>query len=101
MVGAGPKLNKFPHPTSKLSTRCKYGVITSLLPRYNAACTQLKDFMHPAINMHATYLNRGYNRGKLDKYFEKFICRQKSTVSPLTVTRAYDKTISVAPSSRE
>ena len=39
MVAKGLKLNKFPNPASKLSTRCKYGVITSQLHRYNMACT--------------------------------------------------------------
>ena len=27
MVDAGLKLNKFPHPSSELSTLCKYGVV--------------------------------------------------------------------------
>ena len=101
MVDAGLKLNKVLYPTSKLSTQCKYGVIPSQLHRYNVACTQLRDFMQPATDLYATYLNKRYNRHGVDKYFEKCICRQMLTVSPLTVTRAYDKTLSVAPSSRE
>ena len=35
MVAKGLKLNKFPDPASKLSTRCKYGVIISQLHRYD------------------------------------------------------------------
>jgi hypothetical protein len=41
----GLKLNKFPHPQSRLSSRCKYGVITSQLHRYNIACTQPNTFL--------------------------------------------------------
>ena len=101
MVDAGLKLNKFPNPTSKLSTRCKYGVITSQLHRYNVACTQLRDFMQPVTDLYATYLKKGYIGRKVDRYFEMFICCHMPTVSPLTVTRAYAKTLRVAPSSRE
>ena len=60
MVDAGLKLDKFPHPTSKLSTRCKYGVITSQLHRYNVACTQLRDFVQIATELYATYLKNRY-----------------------------------------
>ena len=101
MVHAGLKLNRFPHPTSKLSTRCEYGVITSQLHGYNVACTQLRHFMQPATDLHVTYLNKGYTRRTVDKCFEQFIRRQMPTVSPLTVTRAYTKTICVVSSSRE
>ena len=38
MVAKGLKLNKFPHPESMLTRRCKYG-ITSQLHRYNVACS--------------------------------------------------------------
>ena len=70
--------------TSKLPTRCKYGVITRQLHRYNIACTQLRDFMQPATDLYATYPNNGYNRHKVDMYFETCICHQTPTVSPLT-----------------
>ena len=48
LVGKGLKLHKFPHFTSKLSTRCTYGVITSQLHRYNGACTRKRDLLTPA-----------------------------------------------------
>ena len=67
MVDTGLKLNMFPHPTSKLSTQCKYGVITSELHRYNVACAQLRDFMQLATDPYATYLDKRYDRGKVDK----------------------------------
>ena len=35
LTANGLELNKFPHPDSKLSIRCRYGVITSQLHRYN------------------------------------------------------------------
>ena len=92
-MDAGSELNKFPHPTAKMYTRCKY---TSQLNRYNVACTRLNDFMQPTTELYTTYLNKGYNKRKVDRYFEKFIRRQMPTASPLAVTRAYAKTLLVA-----
>ena len=52
LVAKGLKLNKFPDPTSKLSTRCKYGVNTSQLHRYNVAHTRKRDFLTPAHSLY-------------------------------------------------
>ena len=73
MIEKGLKLNKFPHPQSKLSVRCKYGVITSQLHRFNVACTQTHEFLKPAVAMYADYVNKGYDINQIDKYFEKFL----------------------------
>ena len=35
----GLKLNKFPHLETKITTRCKYGVISSRLHRFKTVCT--------------------------------------------------------------
>ena len=36
----GLKRNKFPHPETKITTTCKYGVISSQLHRFKTVCTQ-------------------------------------------------------------
>ena len=64
MVAKGLKLNKFPDPASKLSTRCKYGVVTSQLHRHNVACTRKQDFRTPAHLLYQTYLEKGYQQPK-------------------------------------
>ena len=64
-VAKGLKLNKFPDPTSKLSTRCKYGLITSQLYRYDVACTRKRDFLSPAHSLYKTYLLKGYSYKKV------------------------------------
>ena len=48
--------------------------------RYAVACTQLRDFMQPATDQYATYLNKGYNRRTAKKSFEMLV-----TVTILTV----------------
>ena len=73
LVAKGLKLNKFPDPRSKLSTRCKYGVITSQLHRYKVACTRRQDFVPAAVELYKAYVDKGYNRQTIDRYFERFI----------------------------
>ena len=73
LVAKGLKLNKFPHPSSKLSARCKYGVITSQLHRYTVACTRRQDFIPVAVELYKAFVDKGYNRRMIDRYFERFI----------------------------
>ena len=73
MVAQGLKLNKFPHPESKLSQQCKYGVITSQCHRYRMACTRLRDFLKPAQTLYNTYVEKGYHVPQINKYFERFM----------------------------
>ena len=75
LVAKGLKLNKFPDPSSKLATRCKYGVITSQLHRYRNACTTLKDFLTPAQQLYELYHRKGYSKTKINQYFKKFMRR--------------------------
>jgi hypothetical protein len=75
MVEKGLKLNKFPDPTSKLSSRCKYGVITSQLHRYNVACTTRSAFIAPARVLYRTYLEKGYITQRVNQYFTNFMRR--------------------------
>ena len=73
LIAKGLKLNKFPHPSSKLSTRCKYGVITSQLHRYTVACTRRQDFIPVAVELYKAFVDKGYRRRTIDRYFERFI----------------------------
>ena len=57
LMKKGLKLNRFPHPQSKLATKCKLGVITSQLHRYNIACTQPKDFLSAATSLYTAYID--------------------------------------------
>ena len=68
----GLKLNRFPHPQSKLDTQCKLGVITSQLHRYNVACTEPKAFLSAATSLYATFIEKGYATKLVDQYFEAF-----------------------------
>ena len=92
MIEKGLKLNKFPHPASKLSTRCKYGVITSQLHRYNVACTAIKHFMVPATDLYATYIKKGYQPQMINRYFERFmLSHMHGKVHPQAVKRRYQQ----------
>ena len=84
MVLKGLKLNKFPHPESLLSSRCKYGVITSQLHRYGVAV-----FLEPATRLYSTYLAKGYDTRLTDRYFNSFMRRHVPECRPYTVQRSY------------
>ena len=73
LITKGLKLNKFPDPSSKLSTRCKYGVITSQLHRYKVANTRRQDFISAAVGLYTAYVDKGYQVRKIDHYFGRFI----------------------------
>ena len=89
MILKGLKLNKFPHPESLLSSRCKYGVITSQLHRFNVACSSLQAFLEPATKLYSTYLSKGYARGLTDRYFTSFLRRHVPECSPTMIQRRY------------
>ena len=91
MIAKGLKLNRFPHPMSKLSRRCKYGIITSQLHRYNSVCTQRKHFMEPALSLYVAYIKMGFKVGIVDKYFEKFIRNHMHGLRPHAVKQLYAK----------
>ena len=92
LAAKGLKLNRFPHPQSKLSTRCKYGVITSQLHRYNVACSRICDFKEPALDLYNTYINKGYKVQMIDNYFERFIrSHMQRQLRPGAVKRMYQQ----------
>ena len=74
-MAKGLKINKFPHPKSILSPNCKYGIITSQLHRFNVACTRNQDFIPVARKLHATFIAKGYEAAKVNKYFNRFLLR--------------------------
>ena len=73
MAEQGLKLNKFPHPESKLSQQYKYGVITSQCHPYRMACTRLCDFLQPTQELYDTRVSKGYYVPQINKYFERFM----------------------------
>ena len=91
LIAAGLKLNKFPHPDSVLSKRCKYGVITSQLHRYNVACTKDSDFLKPALDLYTAYVKKGYLLQLIDRYFSRFLMRHKPRVHSNAVRNLYRK----------
>ena len=91
LVAKGLKLNKFPHPESKLSSRCKYGVITSQLHRFNTACTRPSDFLDAAATLYAAYIKKGYSQKRADKYFDKFRRRHTPHLQQHAVKLRYER----------
>lgn len=91
LVAKGLKLNKFPDPASKLSTRCKYGVITSQLHRYNVACTRRCYFLTPAHSLYKTFLQKGYSQPKVNQYFSRFMRRHVPHYKPGLVLRMWNQ----------
>ena len=89
MVAKRLKLNKFPHPESKLSERCKYGVITSQLHRYAVACSNIKHFMESATELYSAYVKKGYRIPNINYYFERFIRNNMTSLSPRAVQSKY------------
>ena len=71
----GLQLNKFPHPDSKLSRSCKYGVITSQLNRFMHCCSKPGHFLEAACGLYGSYLSKGYERPIIDEYCDQFIRR--------------------------
>ena len=97
LISKGLKINKFPHVQSKITTKCKYGVITSQLHRYNQVCTKTKFFMAAATDLYATFIKKGYQNKKVDAYFAKFIMqkfnRGTNYIHPKAVQRRYNMQI--------
>ena len=73
IVAKGLKLNNCPPPESMLTSRCKYGVITIQLHRYNVACSSKPAFMVSAVKMCSDYLDKGYSQRHTSCYFSSFM----------------------------
>merc|ERR1711959_811047 len=75
LVIKGLKINKFPHIKSKITTRRKYGCITSQLHRYSQVCTKPKFFVEAATHLYEAFIKKGYQKQKVDKHFKMFVRR--------------------------
>ena len=77
-----------------ITTKCKYGVITSQLHRYSQVCTKTKFFMEAATDLYGIFIKKGYQNKKVDAYFEKFIMRTfnrgANYIHPKAVQRRYN-----------
>ena len=73
MVVNGLKLNKFPHARSKLSTQCKYNVITSQLHRYKVVCTCQDEFRRNGDKLYDMFIDKGYHMRQVNYFFERFM----------------------------
>ena len=90
-VAKGLKLNKFPHPESIFTSRCKYGVIASQLHRYNVASSSKPAFMVSAVKLYLDYLDKGYSQRHTSRYFSSFMRRHMPHCHPTCVQQAYRK----------
>jgi len=90
----GLKLNRFPHPDSKLSSRAKYGIITSQLHRFLTVNTKTKHFLKSAVNLFDTYIKKGYDKKIVARYHSKFLMKHKGKIYGLkhdAVETTYNK----------
>ena len=89
----GLKLNKFPHPDTKITTRCKYGVISSQLHRFKTVCTQTSQFLDAATKLYTEYIDKGYDQRLVDKRVYKFLTRERDTltIKPTAIKYRYQK----------
>ena len=86
----GLKLNKFPHLETKITTRCKYGLISSQLNRFKTVCTQTLD---AATKLYTEYIDKGYDQRLVDKRVYKFLRRERDTltIKPTAIKYHYQK----------
>ena len=89
----GLKLNKFPHPETKITTRRKYGVISSQLHRFKTVCTQTSQFLDAATTLYTEYIHKGYDQRLVDKRVYKFLRRERDTltIKPTAIKYRYQK----------
>ena len=78
LAAKGLKTNKFPHHDSKLTTRCKYGIITSQYHRFTVACTKTKHWLDAATDLYSAFVtDKKYNEKRTDRYSEGFIRKHR------------------------
>ena len=89
----GLKLNKFPHPETKITTRCKYGVSSSQLHGFKTVCTQTSQFLDAATTLYTEYIDKGYDQRLVDKRVHKFLTRERDTltIKPTRIKYHYQK----------
>ena len=94
LAAKGLKTNKFPHYDSKLTTRCKYGIITSQYHRFTVACTKTSHWLDAAIGLYSDLIaNKKYNEKRADMYVQRFIKKHRHllTIKPTAVKARFRK----------
>ena len=74
----GLKVNKLPHPFSCLSDSCFYSIVTGQCHRFIRANSSQDGFLQSATDLYAKFLDKGYQRSKLDQSFSAFILSHSS-----------------------
>ena len=64
---------KYPHPSSFLSVRSKFGIITSRLCCFGRICQRKRDFIARARMFLGEFLARGYPRSKICSFVLRFL----------------------------
>ena len=64
---------KYPHPSSFLSHKAMYGVITSRLHCFARICTRKSDFIERSRIFLREFLSRGYSRAETAKFVARFL----------------------------
>ena len=66
---------KYPHPTSFLSVRSKYGIITSRMSCFGRINIRKKDFIHRARKFFREFRDRGYPLKEIRNFAGRFLKR--------------------------
>ena len=66
---------KFPHASSFLSSRSKFGIVTSQLMRFSRVCTREQDFTYRARKFLSYFLKQMHSPKTTRKYVLKFLRR--------------------------
>ena len=66
---------KFPHASSFLSSRSKFGIVTSQLMRFSRVCTREQDFTYRARKFLSDFLKQMHSPKTTRKYVLKFLRR--------------------------
>ena len=66
---------KFPHASSFLSSRSKFGIVTSQLMRFSRVCTREQDFTYRARKFLSDFLKQMHSPRTTRKYVLKFLRR--------------------------
>ena len=72
------KVNKFPHPFSCLTDSCLCNIVTGQCHRFIRANSSQDGFLQSATDLYAKFLDKGYQRSKLDWSFSAFILLHSS-----------------------
>ena len=87
----GLKINRFPDHQSKLTDRCKYGVITSQLHRYAVACTRSGDFITAAAALYGAFVKKQYDIKLINKYNGRFMRRSMPHIKTGAIQAVYER----------